>query len=385
VALTVVHSCPVWLPLTQSWMHHQVACVPDDIDARVVCERTENLDLFPAEVHALDRSPALARWGDLFLRRIRARRHLGFLARTGRAVGARIVHSHFGHHAWMDLGAVRAIGARHVATFYGVDVNRLPTGSAVWRARYRALFAEVDAVLCEGEHMAACIRALGCPAGKVRVQRLGVRVDDIPYRPRGWRGDGPLRVLMAATFRPKKGIPSGIEALAPLMRDDPRIELTLIGDAGPDPAARAEKARILAAIARHGLGTRVRLLGFQRPERLRAEAEAHHVFLAPSVTADDGDTEGGAPVTLIEMAASGMLIVSTTHCDIPNIIADGVHGLLAPEGDVDALRERLRQAIAEPGRWRGMLDAARERVRDEHDAGRQAGRLAAIYRELAGR
>ena len=63
----------------------------------------------------------------------------------------------------------------------------------------------------------------------------------------------------------------------------------------------------------------------------------HDVFLAPSVTASNGDTEGGAPVAIIEMAASGMPIVSTRHCDIPSVVLDGVTGLLAAERDSEGL------------------------------------------------
>ncbi len=73
-------------------------------------------------------------------------------------------------------------------------------------------------------------------------------------------------------------------------------------------------------------------MGYQPHSTLFAEAYRHHIFLSPSVTASTGDTEGGAPVSLIEMAATGMLIVSTTHCDIPEVIKHGVTGLLAPNG-----------------------------------------------------
>ena len=73
----------------------------------------------------------------------------------------------------------------------------------------------------------------------------------------------------------------------------------------------------------------MRLLGYVSRETLREEAYEHDVFLAPSVTASNGDTEGGAPVAIIEMSASGMPIVSTNHCDIPSVVLDGVTGLLA--------------------------------------------------------
>jgi colanic acid/amylovoran biosynthesis glycosyltransferase len=113
------------------------------------------------------------------------------------------------------------------------------------------------------------------------------------------------------------------------------------------------------------------------------EARRHHVFLSPSVVAADGDTEGGAPVSLIEMSASGMMIVSTTHCDIPGVILDGQTGLLAPERDVDALVDHLHWIVSHPERWLDMQRAGRAHMEAEFDARRQGERLAAIYRELA--
>jgi colanic acid/amylovoran biosynthesis glycosyltransferase len=100
------------------------------------------------------------------------------------------------------------------------------------------------------------------------------------------------------------------------------------------------------------------------------------------VTASDGDTEGGAPVSLIEMSASGMMIASTTHCDIPGVILDEESGLLSPERDPEALAANLRRIIAAPEAWAGAQRAGRAHIEAEFDARRQGERLDAIYREL---
>src|SRR5690606_39794503 len=67
-------------------------------------------------------------------------------------------------------------------------------------------------------------------------------------------------------------------------------------------------------------------LGYQPWRALMDAAYRHHVFLSPSITASDGDTEGGAPVGLIEMAATGMPVISSRHADIPEVIEHGVGG-----------------------------------------------------------
>jgi colanic acid/amylovoran biosynthesis glycosyltransferase len=301
--------------------------------------------------------------------------------RVGRRTGARVVHSHFGHVGWGDADGARRLGAAHVVTFYGHDLS-LPQREPAWGARYHEMFERAALVLAEGSHMAARIAALGCPPHKLRVHHLGVRVGDIRYVPRRWTPGTPLRVLIAASFREKKGIPYALEALARLRRDVP-VEVTVIGDAGEQPAFVAEKTRILRTIAERRLDGCVRLLGYQPHAAVFEQAYRHHVFLSPSVTASDGDTEGGAPVTLTEMAATGMPIVSSRHCDIPEVVHDGVTGLLAAERDVDGLVERLRWLVASPDAWRPMLDAGRRHIEAEYDAERQGTRLAALYHDAA--
>src|ERR1700678_2607879 len=130
--LKVIHSFPDWLPLTQTWMHTQVRCLPaDHIEPHVVCERTENLDQFAVpHIHVRPE----ANLPEKLARKLRFSSWSSFLVRTTRQLGAEIVHSHFGPNGWRDL-AVRKAPAGHIVTFYGYDVSRLPT-EPIWRKRY---------------------------------------------------------------------------------------------------------------------------------------------------------------------------------------------------------------------------------------------------------
>jgi colanic acid/amylovoran biosynthesis glycosyltransferase len=112
-------------------------------------------------------------------------------------------------------------------------------------------------------------------------------------------------------------------------------------------------------------------------------AYRHHIYLAPSCTAEDGDSEGGAPVTLMEMAAAGLLVVSSRHADIPEVITDGVCGLLADEGDVDGLIEHLIWLTEHREAWFKLRFAARKRIETEFESRGRGRELAEIYRNVA--
>ena len=255
----------------------------------------------------------------------------------------------------------------HLVRFYGADVSALPR-LGHWMERYARLFEHADLFLCEGPHMAGALTELGCPGEKVVIQPLGIDLEAIAYRPRRPAADGSLRILMASTFTAKKGIPYGLEAIALLADSGYSVQVTIVGDSGGRKRDEAEKRRILDTISSRGLQGQARLLGYVSRERLRDEAYEHDVFLAPSVTAPNGDAEGGAPVALIEMSASGMPIVSTNHCDIPGVVLDGVTGLLADEHDSEGLAVRLRELADSAETRAAMGRAARQHVEAFYDA-----------------
>ena len=383
--LVVVHSVKIWLEQTQTWVYTQVEHLPKDrVESHVVCIGTRNLEQFSVpRVHSLEQHSRLVRLWQLGLQRVGVRHSLGLLSSVSLKVGARLIHSHFGDVGWADRGAVRRARARHVVTFYGYDVSYLPLQPG-WQKRLRQLFASADRFLCEGSHMKQRLTAIGCPENKIAVHHLGVRLEQLPFRPRTWRQGEALRVLIAGAFSEKKGIPLALEALGRVKRGVD-LEVTIIGDARANVAESvAEKQKILATIARHGLASRVRLLGYCPHSVMIEEAYRHHLFLSPSVTASNGATEGGAPVSIIEMAATGMPIVSTRHCDIPEVVQDRVTGMLADERDVEGLVGCIEALLAEPDSWASMLNAGRRRVEQEYSALTQGQRLACIYEEIVG-
>ncbi len=380
--ITVFHSCIDWLPQTQTWIYSQIIHLPSWIDNHVLCERTVNLDQFNIpHLHSLckfSRQQCMIAKG---LRKLHIRKPSVYFQRQLADYHGDILHSHFGDKGWEDQPLARSNGLKHVVTFYGVDVNHLPAKEPRWRSRYKELFQSVDAVLCEGPYMARSIVQLGCSTEKVHVHHLGVNVDDIVFQPLTWHPGQPLKVLIAAAFRQKKGIPYALEALGRL-KGQINLEITIIGDASSYPRSQREKQVIMETIERYGLVDRVRLLGFQPYAVLTQAMYNHHIFLSPSVLAQDGDSEGGAPVTIIEAAAAGLLVVSTTHCDIPEVILNGETGLLAPERDVDALVAHLQWLVTNEDAWDAIRQAARTHIEKEFNAKIQGDRLAMLYQEL---
>jgi colanic acid/amylovoran biosynthesis glycosyltransferase len=124
------------------------------------------------------------------------------------------------------------------------------------------------------------------------------------------------------------------------------------------------------------------MLGYQPHSILIKEFYKNHIFLHPSVYASSGDSEGGAPVSIIEASASGMPILSTMHCDIPEVVINGKSGYLAPERDIEALVSKLKVFVCNPEKWKEMGKKGRCHIEKNYDIKKQIKRLEEIYDKI---
>ena len=97
---------------------------------------------------------------------------------------------------------------------------------------------------------------------------------------------------------------------------------------------------------------------------------------------EDGDTEGGAPVTLLEAQASGMPVVSTLHADIPEVVPNHQSGFLVPERDAPAIADRVIYLIKNHTLWAKLGSSGRKFVEENYNVFNQNKSLENIYSEL---
>jgi colanic acid/amylovoran biosynthesis glycosyltransferase len=103
------------------------------------------------------------------------------------------------------------------------------------------------------------------------------------------------------------------------------------------------------------------------------------IFLHPSIVGENGVSEGGAPTTILEAQALGIPVVSTYHCDIPNVTVPGESALLVPERDSQALAQTLRTLLDHPQRWESMGRAGRRHIERYHDIEHEVAALEDKY------
>ncbi|MBM3534604.1 MAG: glycosyltransferase family 4 protein [Alphaproteobacteria bacterium] len=191
-------------------------------------------------------------------------------------------------------------------------------------------------------------------------------LDARPFdRPR--RGDG-TQLLAVGMMRADVKLRSYRLLAAAMTRiADRRWRLRIVGD-GP---ARAEIEATFAP-----LGDRVQFLGAVAPEALPPIYAAADLVVWPAVDEAFG-------MALLEAQAAGTPVVAGGYGGVPEVIADGISGIVTPPGDVAAFAGAVASLLDDPARLRAMSQAARDHIRNRHGLPEAARRLDAILASVA--
>lgn len=365
-----------YLPMTENWIYGQISNLRRYEPIVYACAGV-NQHLFPVDTIRLMKFNESTRNEKLLCKLLF---YPYFLYWSGRD-RPDVAHAHFGPSGQRFLVLNHFLHIPLITSFYGYDVNQLVNTHPAWFNKYQILFRMGTCFLVEGPHMKESLVVLGCPDHKIIIHHLGVDLENIKPAPRKIGENEELKVMIAASFREKKGIPYGVEAFGLFKGANPQTKatLTIIGDTSDNPQENEQKRLILAAIERHNLGGSVTMLGYQTHEAFMRELYRHHIFLSPSIHASDGDNEGGAPVSIIEASASGMPVLATRHCDIPEVIIDGKNGYLVPERDSSALADKLAFLAFNSNIWSQMGIYGRLHIEQHYDVKRQTSVLEDIY------
>jgi glycosyltransferase involved in cell wall biosynthesis len=269
----------------------------------------------------------------------------GFIGRLAALLTGRRTRCIFTPHGWSFWAADGAAGHVYLA---------LERAAAHW---CRTIVA-----LGESERQAGVESGVG-RAEQYRIVPNGVDL----ARFGGKRRPVPGRIVMVGRLATSQKRPDlAIEAVRLLKDSHPHLELQLVGD-GPDRAA-------IEALARDAGGA-VRLLGMRTdiPELL-AEAA---IFLLAS------DYEG-APLSILEAMAAGAPVVASRVAGVPELVVDGVTGVLADPQDAGALATALDSLLRDPVRAAALGRAGRERARTHYSREAMIDGITAVYDEASG-
>lgn len=179
----------------------------------------------------------------------------------------------------------------------------------------------------------------------------------------------PFELLCVGRLAPEKGQRLLLDGVERLRNGGHRVRLTIIGD-GPDRSALEQHA------AAHGLDGQVSLPGAADPSQLPAAYAAADIFVLPSLYE-------GIPVVLMEAMAMEVPCVAPRITGIPELIRDGIDGLLFTAGDAGEMHDCIVRLIRSPELRRALGKSARQRVLERYDIRENSRRFAALLEQYA--
>ena len=182
-----------------------------------------------------------------------------------------------------------------------------------------------------------------------------------------------FKILFVGRHIERKGIRYLIEAAKYLPRDLFEIRIVGVGDL-------TEELKKLASESATPNSAEIIFTGKLSPEALANEYRTANVFTLPAIVDSKGDTEG-LGVVLIEAMELGLPIVASNVGGIPDVVVDGVSGILVPEKDPQALASAY--LAAEPELVKQLLAGSRKRIAECFTWDGIIERQIAVYNKLA--
>lgn len=205
---------------------------------------------------------------------------------------------------------------------------------------------------------------------KIHIVHCALSVNDFsPPDPKPVN-DVPV-LLFVAHLAERKGAPVLVEACRILAERGVTFRCVIVGD-GP------QRTLVEQLVEQYALQEAVELTGVVFQENLKEYLNKADVFVLPCITASNGDMDG-IPVVLMEAMAMEIATVSTYVSGIPELIEDGVNGLLVQEKDAVALADTLQRLLEDDELRLRLGKNGRQKVMREFDIDKTTAQLTSLF------
>jgi glycosyltransferase involved in cell wall biosynthesis len=199
---------------------------------------------------------------------------------------------------------------------------------------------------------------------KFHVCRLGI--DPQLFSPQSRTSTvSTIEILCVGRLTPAKGQHLLLDALRQLLDQGRNVRLRLAGNGPDEPSLRAQAVRL-------NLADHVIFEGPVNQDRIRSVYAQADIFCLPSFAE-------GLPVVLMEALSMGIPCVTTAITGVPELINNGIEGLLVPASDLDALVRALATLIDDDALRSSMALDGRKRILEQYDLRANVEQLAAIF------
>lgn len=233
----------------------------------------------------------------------------------------------------------------------------------------------VEAVIAISRQIEQSLIAGGVSASKARTLYSGIdlSVTQSEFDGRAIRQtigvpDEAILLGTVANLFPRKGYEVMLRALPAIARAVPRVHYVIVGSDENNYGDR------LAQLAQElKVADRVHIVGFQDP--VQPFLASLDLYVHPALMEGFG-------IAVVEAMAMGKAVVATTTGGLPEVVEDGVTGLLVPPDDPDSIAVALQALLSDPVRRQQMGLAGRQRALEQFDLNSSAEAVQQLYEYL---
>lgn len=226
----------------------------------------------------------------------------------------------------------------------------------------RSVFRTADKVLVLSEEWADFFRGDICDGSKITILYNSVPMP--AYRKIDYTDH---KVLFLGRLSKEKGSHDLLKVIPKVLRQVPDASFIFGGDGEMDQSKEIAKI--------NGIEEHVRFLGWISGEERERYLEDVSVFVLPSY-------HEGMPMAVLEAMSYGMATISTDVGGIPQIISDGINGVLISAGDVGALADALVSLLQDSEKKRRLGQTASDYIEENFNIEKNIETLYRLYMDL---
>jgi glycosyltransferase involved in cell wall biosynthesis len=296
------------------------------------------------------------------------RGRLAYLAQAGTAAGKALdfspdlIHVHYA--GGFGLWGTQCGFSPLLVSVWGTDIIDSP-GNVLLRLLVRRTLRRADYISATSDLLKrTCLKLVPDAAGKITVIPFGVQLPDIVVP----LPESPVRACFIKRHRRKYGPDVLLKAMVQVLTLLPDIKLTVAGKGEMTPTLKAQVARL-------GLERNVEFVGQVDNRDIYSLLAQHHIMVMPSVTESFG-------VAALEASACGRPVVASNVGGIPEVLRDGVTGVLVPPRDVNRLAEAIIRLAQDRQLCERMGLAGHQFVKDNYTWDRSLDMMSSLYDRL---
>ena len=210
-------------------------------------------------------------------------------------------------------------------------------------------------------------KRFGINQSKIKIIHCGIDLDEFKIKKIKHSG---FTILSVTRLVEKKGLKYLIRSCYSLKKKNIVFDCIIVGDS-------LVKNKLIEEIKKYGLENNIELCGNISQSRLENIFRKSDIFVLPCIITKNGDRDG-IPVALMEAMSMEIPVISTDVSGIPELIDDGINGLLVNEKNVDELTDAILAVYNSAILRKRLGKSGREKIKKYFNLEKEVKKLYAL-------